>query len=313
MSEDSAASHAGGRGHADDADATQVAPAGDPDASVAPDMAPTADAFDTMAAFDTSSPGLEAAPDDAGDAADGDGPDSGVAPAARGGLLARLPGERRHWMLAGMVSGGILFGGLASAGVAWKMISSRNAEVEARTARLDLQSSRIAEQEARIEVLTRAVKERPLPDEAGTAPDRTADGGGAALGSMGEPSTPSQPQKAAQPPAPSATAVDPAPAAKAADPPSAAKAAPPAPAAKAAESATAAKAPAPPLAPVPASSRAEVAPAGSTAPAGAGAASPSVAGSGICDVPGGTAGAAQMRKCIEWFAGRGKPPATPPP
>jgi hypothetical protein len=37
-----------------------------------------------------------------------------------------------------------------------------------------------------------------------------------------------------------------------------------------------------------------------------------MAGSGICDVPGGTAGAAQMRKCIEWFAGR-KPAAKPAP
>jgi pyruvate dehydrogenase E2 component (dihydrolipoamide acetyltransferase) len=39
---------------------------------------------------------------------------------------------------------------------------------------------------------------------------------------------------------------------------------------------------------------------------------PSQAGSGICDVPGGTDGPARMRQCIEWFAGRDATPARQP-
>jgi hypothetical protein len=178
MSEHSAASPAGGSGRADAADATPDAASGDPAETVALDMAPTADAFDTMAAFDTAAPGHEGgagqreAGADADEDEEGDGTGAPAAATALSRLLARLPGERRQWRVAGMVAGGILLGGLASGGVAWKMIGSRNAEVEARTMKLDLQSSRIAAQEAHIEVLTRAVKERPLPEE-GANPDRS--------------------------------------------------------------------------------------------------------------------------------------------
>jgi hypothetical protein len=68
-----------------------------------------------------------------------------------------------------MVCGGVVFGGLASGGIAWKMISNRDAEVAARNARLDVQSSLLAEQQQKIEVLTRAISERPLPEDAAPA------------------------------------------------------------------------------------------------------------------------------------------------
>ncbi|MBY0439599.1 MAG: hypothetical protein K2W80_15550 [Burkholderiales bacterium] len=283
MSENSAASQAGASGPADDPDATRAGAPGDADETIAPDMAPTAGAFDTLGAFDTAAPapdgtttGQEAAEDDAAG-------EDGTVPAARGSLLARIPGERRHWMLAGMVAGGVLLGGLASGGVAWKMISSRNAEVEARTAKLDLQSSRLAEQENRIEVLTRAVRERPLPDD--TPAGSPAEAPAAKPAELATPAA-----KAAELAAPAAKAAElPAPVAK--------PAAPPAPAAKAEEP------PAPRAEPVSRPSP----PAGATAGV-----PPAVAGSGICDVPGGSAGAAQMLKCIEWFAGRSNPPAKPP-
>ena len=170
--------------------------------------------------------------------------------AAVGVWLARLPGERRHWMMGSMMAGGVLLGGLLSGGVAWKMIGSRDAEVLVRTVRLDAQSSQLSQQAELIKVLTRAINERPLPDE----PARDA-----------------APASLAGSTTPTAAPATPAPAA-------------PAPAAPSPRS-------------LPARPTAERAPAG---------VSPGYAGSGICDVPGGSEGRARMRKCIEWFAGRDK-------
>jgi hypothetical protein len=128
-------------------------------------MAPTADAFESTAAFETS----EYEHGQAGATDADDDPDDGAAPAAGAGWRSRLPGQPRQWALAGMVCGGVLLGGLASGGIAWKMISSRDAEVAARNARLDVQSSRLAEQQQKIDVLTRAISERPLPEDAAPA------------------------------------------------------------------------------------------------------------------------------------------------
>jgi len=296
MSENSAASSAGASPPPDDydADATLVAGASDAEASVAPDMAPTSDAFDTLGASDSATPPgpSEGGPDDeegADDADDADRTAAGGVVSAGRGLLARIPGQRRHWIMGGMVSGGILLGGLASGGIAWKIINDRNAEVAARTAKLDLQSSRISEQEAQIQVLTRAIQERPLPEpadaSAGGTPPAAPDDPSSADGRPGTTDTAAGSTPAAN------VVVPPPPAAKAAEPP------PPA-----------AKAPAQAAPRPPASGGL----ANTSAPGSAGA-PPSIAGSGICDVPGGADATTHMRKCIEWFAGRDKPAARPAP
>lgn len=166
----------------------------DPEATQAPDMAPTADAFESTAAFDTAQQERgQAGATDADDV-----PAEGAAPAVGAGWRSRLPGKPRQWAIAGMVCGGVLLGGLASGGIAWKMISSRDAEVAARNARLDVQSSRLAEQQQKIEVLTRAISERPLPEDA--APERVS----------APPAPPASPAPPA-PPAPPASAAPPAP------------------------------------------------------------------------------------------------------
>ena len=246
----------------------------DPEATQTPDMAPTADAFESTAAFDTA----EHEHGQAGATDADDDPDEGAAPAAGAGWRSRLPGQPRQWAIAGMVCGGVLLGGLASGGIAWKMISSRDAEVAARNARLDVQSSRLAEQQQKIDVLTRAISERPLPEDAAPAGV----------------SAPPAPPVALAPPAPPVALAPPAPPV----------------------------APAPPAAPAPVALVPAVAPAAArveppqrqepqpTGPAGI---APSVAGSGICDVPSGSDSAARMRKCIEWFAGRDKGGARPSP
>ena len=159
----------------------------DPEATQAPDMAPTADAFESTAAFDTA----EHEHGQAGATDADDDPDEGAAPAAGAGWRSRLPGQPRQWAIAGMVCGGVLLGGLASGGIAWKMISSRDAEVAARNARLDVQSSRLAEQQQKIDVLTRAISERPLPEDAAAA-------------SVSAPAAPPAPPVAPAPPAPPA-------------------------------------------------------------------------------------------------------------
>lgn len=265
------------RPHADGMDdlADAVGVPGDPEATQAPDMAPTAGAFETMAAFDTV--GHERGEAGAGGA--DDAPDADAAPAAGAGWLSRLPGQPRQWAIAGMVCGGVLLGGLASGGMAWMMISSRDAEVAARNALLDAQSSRLAAQQEKIDVLTRAISERPLPEEAasGSAP------------------------AAAATPAAGAAAPEAAPAGGDAGPAAAA------PAKRLVPSAPAAV-----PAPV-AAARAEPTPRQEPQPTGPAGVVPGVAGSGICDVPGGSDGAARMRRCIEWFAGRDKGGARPLP
>jgi hypothetical protein len=236
MSENSAQTHAG-----TDFDASPSSRADGADLSMTPDMAPMANAFDTLNAF-----GL-AAPDGPAPAMSGWRMGLGRAGRAmaavlhgiRPPVLARIPGRRRHWMLAGLIAGSAVLGALASGGVAWKAISDRDAQIAARTANLDLQSTRIAEQDARIAVLTRAMAERPLPEPRVTD---TAD-------------APAAPAAA---PAPQATethaAVSPAPATPVVRP--------------------------------------------------AAVAAPSIAGSGICDVPFGSDAAPRMRRCLDWFAGR---------
>jgi hypothetical protein len=163
----------------------------DPEATQAPDMAPTADAFESTATFDTA----EHEHGQAGATDADEDPAEGAAPAAGAGWRSRLPGQPRQWVIAGMVCGGVLLGGLASGGIAWKMISSRDAEVAARNARLDVQSSRLAEQQQKIEVLTRAISERPLPEDA--APESL--------------SAPPAPPASPAPPAPLAPPAPPAP------------------------------------------------------------------------------------------------------
>ncbi len=204
-----------------------------------PDMAPTVDAFEALTPFDTSLAGE----------ADGH---ARVPSAATGGWLARLPGERRHWIMGSMVAGGVLLGGLLSGGIAWKMIGSRDAEVLARAARLDAQSSQLAQQADLIKVLTRAIDERPLPDDPATDPAPASAAGSAAPTAAPAPLAPS---------APSATSPE-----------------------------------SPPERPA-----VQAAPARALPPAGV---SPGYAGSGICDIPGGSEGPARMRRCIEWFAGQ---------
>jgi hypothetical protein len=229
------------------------------------------DASDATGAFDTS--GRD---HDAGRTANADD-----VPGASGTLVARwlsrLPGTRRHWTLGGLVAGGILLGALLSGGIAWKMISSRDAAVSAHAVRLDTQSNHLARQAELIEVLTRAVRERPLPDD--PAPGAGID----AANTL--PSVPVAPS-ASPGDKPTAEAV-------AASPP------PPAPA---------------PVATAPASAPVPAAPAVRTTPpqrvdptpASRSGVSPDPAGGGICDVPSGSNGAARMRKCIEWFAGHDK-------
>jgi hypothetical protein len=167
MSENSAASHAGASSRTREAGpgASPSAPLDAADMTVAPDMTPVADAFGgpsasgptTLHGSTQASPvhgmGLDAVR----------GAMAALVLAVRHRGLARIPGQRRHWLLAGLVVGGILLGGLASGGVAWKIISDRDAQIAATTAHLDLQSIRISEQETRIEMLTREVKERPPP------------------------------------------------------------------------------------------------------------------------------------------------------
>ncbi len=177
----------------------------DPEATQAPDMAPTADAFESMTAFDTAEHGRG----QAGATEAYDDPDEGTAPAVGAGWRSRLPGQPRQWALAGMVCGGVLLGGLASGGIAWKMISSRDAEVAARNARLDVQSSRLAEQQQKIEVLTRAISERPLPEDAATA---SVSAPPAPAASPAPPAPPASPAPVAMMPAvvPAAARVEPA-------------------------------------------------------------------------------------------------------
>jgi hypothetical protein len=63
----------------------------------------------------------------------------------------------------------------------------------------------------------------------------------------------------------------------------------------------------------PAAARVEPAQRQEPQPTGPAGIAPGVAGSGICDVPSGGDGAARMRRCIEWFAGRDKGGARPSP
>lgn len=228
-----------------------------------------ADVFDATGSSDTS--GRD---HDARRTADEDDiPGASGALAAR--WLSRLPGTRRHWTLGGLVAGGILLGALLSGGIAWKAISSRDAAVSAHAVRLDTQSNHLARQAELIEVLTRAVRERPLPDD-------PAPGAGIDAADNLRPA----------PVAPSASPGDkPTAAAVAASPP------PPAPASVATAQASA---------PVPAAPAVRAMPPQrlDTTPASLPGVSPDQAGGGICDVPGGSDGAARMRKCIEWFAGR---------
>ncbi len=228
-----------------------------------------ADSFDATGAFDTSGRNHDTRRTANAD----DIPGASGALAAR--WLSRLPGTRRHWTLGGLVAGGILLGALLSGGIAWKMISSRDAAVSAHAVRLDTQSNNLVRQAELIEVLTRAVRERPLPDD--PAP-------GAGIGAADTLSS--------VPVAPSASPGDkPAATAVAASPPT------PAPASAATAQASA---------PVPAAPAVRATPPQRVdpTPASRSGVSPDQAGGGICDVPGGSDGAARMRKCIEWFAGQ---------
>lgn len=300
MSENSVPANAGhsrppGQPAGDLADALDAG--ADADATARPDRMPTADAFDTLASFAAPEP-------DEGDGNDGNpraSADEGAAVTAIARWLARLPGERRHWTMGGMVAGGVLLGGLLSGGIAWKMVSSRDAEVAARTIRLDAQSSRLAAQAAKIEVLTRAISERPLPDDRDTetvaqsATSQTA--AGASTSAPATAATAATADKTIASSAPS-TATPPV------------TLAPATPPSDAAGQVTAAPAAAGPPAAV---ARAEVprrVEPEARVPTGV---SPGQAGSGICDVPSGSDGAARMRKCIEWFAGRDKGATRPAP
>ena len=200
---------------------------------------------------------------------------TGVSGALAARWPSRLPGTRRQWTLGGLVAGGILLGALLSGGIAWKMISSRDAAVSAHAVRLDTQSNHLVQQAELIEVLTRAVRERPLPDD--PAPVAGIDA------ADNPPSAPVVPS--ASPGAkPTAAAV-------AASPP------PPAPSSVATAQASA---------PVPAAPAVRTTPPQRVdpTPASRSGVSPDQAGGGICDVPSGSDGAARMRKCIEWFAGQ---------
>jgi hypothetical protein len=230
-----------------------------------------ADAFGATGAFDTSGHDHDASRTTNED----DAPGAPGALAAR--WLSRLPGTRQNWTLGGLAAGGILLGSLLSGGIAWKMISSRDAAVSAHTVRLDTQSNDLVRQAELIEVLKRAVRERPLPDD--PAPGAGID---AADNLLSAPVVPS-----ASPPDKPVTAVMPA-----SPPPSA-----PATVATAQVSAPVPAAPAvrtmqPQRLDTTAASRSGV--------------SPDQAGGGICDVPSGRDGATRMRKCIEWFAGQDK-------
>lgn len=275
-----------GQGAAEQADAPEGGV--DADATARPDRVPTADAFDTLTSFDAHGPGE--GDDNNGNSRRAVGGDD-VPLSATARWLSRLPGERRHWTIGAMVAGGVLLGGLLSGGIAWKMVSSRDVEVAARTVRLDAQSSRLAEQAAKIEVLTRAISERPLPDDPVAETDvRSGTPATAARASTSAPTTPGVPAVAA--------AVDKA-AASPALPPGAGG-----------QVVTAPASAAPPAVVV---SRAEVPRRTEPEAKGLAAASPGQAGSGICDVPGGSDGAAKMRRCIEWFAGRDKGATRPVP
>jgi hypothetical protein len=241
MTDNRASPHADASGPTEDAES---ALADAVDRPGEPDMAPTVDAFDAPAPFDTPVVG-EVDRDDR------------MLRAAAGGWLARLPGERRYWIMGSVLTGGVLLGGLLSGGIAWKMIGSRDAEVLARAARIDAQSSQLAQQADLIKVLTRAIDERPLPDHLATDPALAPVAGSAMPTAAPAPAIPAAP--------PAAAAADSAPGSFRERP------------------------------------AAEVAPARTFPTAGV---SPGYAGSGICDIPGGSEGPARMRKCIEWFAGR---------
>lgn len=251
MSENSAASHAGASRRTREAGPGTSAPAprDAADLTVAPDMTPVADAFGVPSASGPATPHefTQASPGHGMGLDAIRGAMAALVLAVRHRARVRIPGQRRHWLLAGLVVGGILLGGLASGGVAWKIISDRDAQIAATTAHVDLQSIRISEQETRIEVLTRAIEERPPP-----APPVTEQ----AAAPVPVPLQPSLPA-GIRVPAPAGLA------------------------------------------------------AASPRPSTEG--SPSIAGSGICDVPAGIDAAPRIRMCLDWFAGRDTPATRPVP
>jgi hypothetical protein len=234
-----------------------ASPADDSLATLAPDRAPTAEALDALAAFDAADASKGPV---AGRALVADGAEPGT---PSGGWLSRLRGYP-HRTMSALVAGGILVGASASATVAWNVIGSRNAAVAAGTIRIDAQTEKI-------EVLMRALAERPIPQPAAAArPDDT-------------------PATAAAPVAPAALAAP-----VAAAPPQTPEVPVRLPTAVAGRPGSDL-----PRRPERPASTPAVLP-------------PSQAGSGICDVPGGTDGPARMRQCIEWFAGRDATPAQQP-
>lgn len=255
MSENSAASHAGASRRTREAGpgTSASAPRDTADLTVAPDMTPVADAFGVPSASGLATPhGSTQASPGHGMGLDAiRGAMAALVRAVRHRALVRIPGQRRHWRLAGLVVGGILLGGLASGGVAWKIISDRDAQIAASTAHVDLQSIRISEQETRIEVLTRAIEERPPP-----APPVTEQAAAPVPVPVPVPLRPSLPAGIRVPAPPGLAAASPRPSTED---------------------------------------------------------SPSIAGSGICDVPAGIDAAPRMRMCLDWFAGRDTPATRPVP